>query len=117
MVGAAVTGPVEPVAVGAARGCRDGRGAAEVGEGGLGAEPLGVVTGGDQQLPGGVDPDPRQGQQGGRGRGDQFLELTVELVEFAFKAGPAGGRLRRPSSAGRPTRGSSSPWGQCLNVR
>jgi hypothetical protein len=29
-------------------------------------QPLGVVGGGDQQLAGGVDPDPRQRHQGGR---------------------------------------------------
>ena len=58
VVGVAVAAPVESVAVGAARGRRDGGGAAQMGEGGLGAEPLGVVAGGDQQLPGGVDPTP-----------------------------------------------------------
>jgi hypothetical protein len=63
-----------------------------VGEGGFGAEPLGVVAGGDQQLAGGVDPDPRQREQGGRDRGDKFLELGVELVEFALEVLPAPGQ-------------------------
>jgi hypothetical protein len=65
VVGLAVAAAVESVAVGAARGRGDGGGAAQVGEGGLAMEPLGVVAGGDQQLPGGVDPDPGQGDQGG----------------------------------------------------
>jgi hypothetical protein len=63
-------------------------------EGSLGAQPLGVVAGGDQQLPGGVDPDPRQGQQGGGGRGDQRPELAVELVEFGLELLPAPGQVR-----------------------
>ena len=79
------------MAVGAARGGGDGGGAAQVGEGGFGAEPLGVVAGGDQQLAGGVDPDPGQGEQGGRGRGDQRSEVVVELVEFALELLPAAG--------------------------
>ena len=70
VVGVAVAAPIEPVAVGPARGCRDGGSAAQVREGSLGAEPLGVVAGGDQQLAGGVDPDPGQSDQGGSSRGD-----------------------------------------------
>ena len=68
VVGSAVTSPVEPVAVGAARGRRDGGGAAEMGEGSLRAQPLGVVARGDQQLAGGLDPDASQRQRcrGGR---------------------------------------------------
>jgi hypothetical protein len=37
----------------------------------------------------------RSVQQGNRGIGEKFL--------YDFKAGPAGGRLRRPSAAGRTT--------------
>ena len=88
----AVAGPVESVAVGAARGRRDGGGAAQVREGGFGAEPLGVVAGGDQQLAGGVDPDPGQGQQGRSNSGDQRLELAVELVELGLEVLPAPGQ-------------------------
>jgi hypothetical protein len=40
-----------------------------MGKGGLRTEPLGVVAGGDEQLAGGVDPDPGQGQPGGSDRG------------------------------------------------
>ena len=58
MVGSAVAAAVEAVAVGAARGGGDRGGATQVCEGRLRAEPLGVVTGGDQQLAGGVDATP-----------------------------------------------------------
>jgi hypothetical protein len=60
VVGLAVTAAVEALAVGAARGRRDRRDAAQVREGGLPAEPLGVVAGGDQQLVSGVDPNSGQ---------------------------------------------------------
>ena len=78
-----------------------GGGAAQVGEGGLGAQPLGVVAGGDQQLPGGVDPDPGQGDQGGRDRGDQVLELGVELVELGLELLPAAGQGPQAGLGGR----------------
>ena len=58
-------------------------------EGGLATQPLGVVAGGDQQLPGGVDPHPRQGDQGGGDRTDQRLELEVEPIEFGLEVLPA----------------------------
>jgi hypothetical protein len=61
------------------------------GEGGLGAEPLGIVAGGDQQLAGGVDPDPGQRDQA-RGRRHERLELGVELVEFGLELPPAPGQ-------------------------
>ena len=64
VVGVAVAAAIQPVAVGPARGRRHGGGAAQVREGRLGAQPLGVVAGGDQQLPGGVDPDPGAGRPG-----------------------------------------------------
>jgi hypothetical protein len=66
-----------------------------MGEGGLGAESLGGVAGGDQQLPGGVDPDPGQGQQGGGGRTDQRPQLGVELGEFGLELLPAAGQVPR----------------------
>jgi hypothetical protein len=82
----------QPVAVGAARGGRDRGDAAQMREGGLAAQSLGVVAGGDQELAGGVDPDPGQRYQGGRGRGDQFLELAVELGELGLELLPAPGQ-------------------------
>ena len=59
------------------------------GEGGLATQPLGVVAGGDQQLPGGIDPHPGQRHQGGRDRGDQVLELAVEAIELGLELLPA----------------------------
>jgi hypothetical protein len=53
-VGLPVAAAVEPVPVGLAGAGRDGVGAAERGEGGLGVQPFGVVAGGDQQRGGGV---------------------------------------------------------------
>jgi hypothetical protein len=70
VVGVAVAAAIEAVAVGAARRGGDRGGAAQMSEGGLRAQPLGVVTGGDQQLAGGVDPDPGQRDQAGGSRGD-----------------------------------------------
>ena len=85
----AVAAAIQPVTVGATRGGGDGGDTAQVREGGLATQPLGIVAGGDQQLPGGVDPDPGQGDQGGRGRADQRLELEVQLVEFGLELLPA----------------------------
>ena len=56
---------------------------------------MGVVACGDQQLPGGVDPDPGQGDQCGGDGGDQFLELAVELGEFGPELLPASGQVRK----------------------
>jgi hypothetical protein len=95
VVGLAVAAAVEAVAVGAARGRRDRGDATQLGEGRLATQPLGVVAGGDQQLAGGVDPDPGQRDQGGGGRGDQDLELVVELGELGLELLPAAGQVRR----------------------
>ena len=51
---------------------------AEVREGGLGADPVGVVAGGDEQQGGGVDPDTVEGEQRRGGRGDEGDELAME---------------------------------------
>ena len=64
-VGLAVAAAVEPVPVGLAGGGGDRGDAAEHGERGLGAQPVGVVPGGDQQLAGDVGADAVQGEQGG----------------------------------------------------
>jgi hypothetical protein len=45
-----------------------------VGEGGLTAQPLGVVAGGLQQLPGMLDADPQQPQGARRCLGDQLAQ-------------------------------------------
>jgi hypothetical protein len=60
-------------------------------EGSFRAQPLRVVAGADQQLAGGLDPDPGQGDQRGSGRGDQGLQLGVELVELGLELLPAPG--------------------------
>jgi hypothetical protein len=105
VVGVTVTAAVEPVAVGTARGCRDRGDAAQVRKGGLAAQPLGVVAGGDQQLPGGVDPDPGQGQQGGGDCADQLLELGVELGEFGLELLPTAGQDPHGGLGGRRSAG------------
>jgi hypothetical protein len=71
-VGVAVTTPVQPMAVRLAGTGRDGGGPAQVGERGLSAQPLGVVTGGGQQPPSMVDADRVQLQQPGCGPADQL---------------------------------------------
>jgi hypothetical protein len=50
----AVGAAVQPVSVGTSGADRNWRNAAESGEGGFGAQPVGVVAGGDEQLSGGV---------------------------------------------------------------
>ena len=78
VVGLPVAAPVEPVT-----GHLAGRGVdrgdpAEVGEGGLGGDPFGVVAGGDEQQGGGADADTVQVEQARGGRLDEVGELTVE---------------------------------------
>src|SRR5215216_3988409 len=58
-VGLAVAAPVEAVTAGLAGGGRDGAGAAQLGVGGLRADPTGVVARGTEQLGGTVEPDPK----------------------------------------------------------
>ena len=52
--------------------------AAEVGEGGFGGDPVGVVAGGDEQQGGGVHADAGQAQQARGGGLDELSELIVE---------------------------------------
>ena len=69
---------------------------AEVREGGLGADPLGVVAGGDEQQGGGVDADTMQAEQTRRRRFDEASEFAVEAgavgvdVEHAVTKGLHG---------------------------
>ena len=81
-VGLAVPAPVEPMPGGFAR--RGGyRGdPTQVSEGGFGADPFGVVAGGDQQFGGGVEPDPEHFQQTGCGVTYEGSEQPVELFGF-----------------------------------
>ena len=103
-----VAAAVQAVPVGAARGNRDGRGAAQAGEGAFGAQPGGVVSGGDEQLPGGIDADARQGDQVRRGCGDQ----RDELERLGRRSRPAALASGGPATAGRPW---SRPLGQSKN--
>jgi hypothetical protein len=59
-VGVAVAAAVQPVPAGLARAGGDGGDSAQVGEGGLAAEPLGVLAGGDEQLAGVIVADRQQ---------------------------------------------------------
>ena len=51
---------------------------AEVGEGGLGGDPFGVIAGGDQQQGGGVGADTVEGGEARRGGRDESGELVAE---------------------------------------
>src|SRR6266536_114697 len=70
-VGVAVTAAVEAVFVGAAAAGLDRGDTAEVGEGGFAVQPVGVVTGGGQQLGGGIGADTEQGEGAGCGLGGE----------------------------------------------
>jgi hypothetical protein len=63
-----------------------------MGPGRLGAEPLGVVAGGDQQGRRGVDADAVQGNQPGGGRHDHSSAMSSS--SWAFSSSRA--RTRRP---------------------
>jgi hypothetical protein len=83
---------VEPVPVGS-----PGRGgnrcdAAEHGEGRLGVQSVGVLSGGDQQLAGDVGPDAGAGRQVGVDRGDQRADERVEVVDLLAQGGVAAGQ-------------------------
>ena len=65
VVGLPVADGIEAVPFGLAAGGRDRGGGAQVGPGGFGAEPFGVVPGGDQEQSGGVGADAMQGEQAG----------------------------------------------------
>lgn len=64
-VGLAVVGAVESVAVGASGGGGNRRGGTQAGERGLRGESLGVVSCGNQQLPGGFGADSREREEAG----------------------------------------------------
>src|SRR3954451_9933897 len=88
-VGVAVAAVVQPVAVGAPRVSGDRAGATKRGERAVAAEPLDVLSGGDEQL---ARVSGRSGTQTGRarrGRGDQGLERVVELGDLLVELGDA----------------------------
>ena len=90
-VGLPVPAAVESVTAGHARGGREWGDAAEHGEAGLRAEPVGVVAGGDQQLAGDLGPDPHPVQELRREGGDQRLDEFVEGGDLIAQLKDAGG--------------------------
>ena len=65
-----------------------------MGEAALGAEPLGVVAGGDQQRTGRVRTHSVAGHQPGGGLGDERLDQRVDLVDLDIEALDASGSCR-----------------------
>src|SRR5665213_4385373 len=73
----AVSAPVEPVStVGLPRAGRDRTGAAEFRQGGIGADAIGVVAGGDQHFCCDIGPDAKGGDQLWRCSLGELLELA-----------------------------------------
>jgi len=103
-VGLAVAAAVQPVPVGAAGGDGYRGGSAEPGEGGFRAQPVRVVPGGDQELPGGVHADAGQRDEFGSGGGDQRGELRVQVVDLGLRRLPAAGQGTQRSWLPRPGR-------------
>ncbi len=81
-VGLAVAAAVEAVSVGASGAGGQGRDAAERGEGGFGDESVGVLAGGDQDLPGDVGSDAGQGEQGGVDGAHERFDQCVQLGDL-----------------------------------
>src|SRR5205823_5612181 len=101
VVGCPVAAAVEPVSVGAPGAGGDRRGAAQVGQGGLGAAPFGVVAGGDQQLAGHVGSGSVDGAGGRGGGGDQGAEAPVGQRDLGVQAvHPAGDGAQRGGGRG-----------------
>jgi len=73
-----VAAAVEPVADGLAGGGGDGCGAGEGGEGGFGAEAAGMLPGAEE-LRGGDRADAGLGEERGRERADELVQLRLEL--------------------------------------
>ena len=71
------------MASGLAAGCRDWCDAAECGEGSLGADSVGVVAGGDEQLGGGLVADAFDGDRLRAGPFDEGSQLGVEVGDLA----------------------------------
>jgi hypothetical protein len=66
---------------------------AEFGEGGLTVDPLGIVTGGDEELAGDLDPDAGQLERLGRGGSDQAVDLLVQRLDLLIEALPTAGQV------------------------
>jgi hypothetical protein len=85
-VGVAITTAVQPVPLGSPAGGRDRRGATQVGEGGLTAEPVRVVAGGGEQLPGVLDADRQQPERAWRRLGDELGQPLVGDPDLLLQA-------------------------------
>jgi hypothetical protein len=81
-IGASVPATVEASALGLAGGGLDRADAAQRGEGRFGAQPVGVVTSGDEQVGAGVRADAVAVEQRRGMRGDRFGQVGVEIVDF-----------------------------------
>jgi hypothetical protein len=101
-VGVAIAAAVEPMPVGLAGGDLDRGRAAERGVGTFVAQPLGVVAGGDEELPGGVVADTVHGDE----RGGDVIENGFDAPVECSDLDPWLVTTRRPGSpAPRGARG------------
>ena len=94
---------------GSSAGGRDRRRPAQVGKRGLTTQPLGVIAGGDQQLPGVLDADRQQAQGSRCGLGDQLAQPLVGELDLLLQGQDAHrhraqrclGRLGRVGQLGK----------------
>ena len=82
IAGVAVAASVESVSVHAAAAGRDRCGAAQMGEGGLGGDPVGVIAGARQELAGDLGADTAKREQVGRDVGDQLGDLVIGFADL-----------------------------------
>jgi len=111
VVGVAIAASVESVSVDAAAAGRGRRGTAQMGERGLGGNPVGVVAGAGEELAGDLGADTGKGEQVGRNLADQlgdlgigFADLLAQLLVASGEStqGGLGGPFGSPSwSPGR----------------
>jgi hypothetical protein len=100
VVGRSVSAAVESVATAASAAGGNGSDAAEVGEGGLAAGSVGVVSGGHEHLSGDLDADPAQFEEVWGGGCHELLEVVVRVGDVfgqrlaASRQAPQG-ELRR----------------------
>ncbi len=114
MVGLAVAAGIEAVAGDLPRGRRERRGGAQVRPGGLGAEPLGVIPGRDEQEGRGVGTDPVEGQKPGSVRGDKRDDELIEARQLGIKelGAPAQLAQREPGGVADGAAGAGPQRGQ-----
>jgi hypothetical protein len=89
LLAGAVAAAVEAVPDGLARGCLDGAGAAQGGQGRVAPQPAGVGARRDQQLRRADAADAVTVEQRGRLRGDQGDDLLLQLARFLVQGQPA----------------------------